>query len=101
MKPQELTVFSLPNGAVAGPSAEAQPLAARRLRGRVYSRAGAAPGADPQGGRARLCLVRRARRKERAAAEAEWLALLRGLAVSGGVIEDDSREAIYSPPRGP
>jgi transcriptional regulator with XRE-family HTH domain len=38
--------------------------------------------------------------KKRPLAHTEWLALLRSLAVSDGVIEDDSREAIYSPPRG-
>lgn len=32
--------------------------------------------------------------------DAEWLDLLRSLAVSEGVIEDDSREAIYSTPHG-
>jgi transcriptional regulator with XRE-family HTH domain len=38
--------------------------------------------------------------KQQPLSDAEWLALLRGLAVSGGVIADDSREAIYSTPRG-
>jgi transcriptional regulator with XRE-family HTH domain len=38
--------------------------------------------------------------KKQPLADAAWLALLRSLAVSDGVIEDDSREAIYSPPRG-
>ena len=33
-------------------------------------------------------------------AGSEWLALLRSLAVSDGVVEDDSREAIYGTPRG-
>jgi transcriptional regulator with XRE-family HTH domain len=32
--------------------------------------------------------------------DGEWLALLGSLAVSDAIIEDDSREAIYSPPRG-
>jgi transcriptional regulator with XRE-family HTH domain len=32
--------------------------------------------------------------------DSEWLALLRSLAVSDGVIDDDSREAIYGKPRG-
>ena len=32
--------------------------------------------------------------------DTEWFALLRGLAVSDAVIEDDSRAAIYSLPRG-
>jgi hypothetical protein len=32
--------------------------------------------------------------------DTEWLALLRGFAVSDAVIEDDSRAAIYSRPRG-
>ena len=31
--------------------------------------------------------------------DAEWLALLRSLAVSNAVIEDDSRKAIYGTPR--
>jgi transcriptional regulator with XRE-family HTH domain len=38
--------------------------------------------------------------KKQPLADAAWLALLRSLAVSDGVIEGDSREAIYSPPRG-
>ena len=32
--------------------------------------------------------------------DAEWLALLRSLAISDVVVEDDSREAIYRAPRG-
>ena len=32
--------------------------------------------------------------------DAEWLDLLRSLAVSDAVIEDDSREAIHGTPRG-
>jgi transcriptional regulator with XRE-family HTH domain len=38
--------------------------------------------------------------KKQPLTDAEWFALLRSLAVSDRVIEDDSREAIYSPPRG-
>jgi transcriptional regulator with XRE-family HTH domain len=38
--------------------------------------------------------------KKQPLSDAEWFALLRSLAVSDEVIEDDSREAIYSPPRG-
>ena len=38
--------------------------------------------------------------KTRPLTEDEWLALLRGLAVSDIVIEDDSRDAIYRPLRG-
>jgi transcriptional regulator with XRE-family HTH domain len=38
--------------------------------------------------------------KKQPLADAEWLALLRSLAVSNEVIEDDSREAIYGKPRG-
>jgi len=38
--------------------------------------------------------------KKRPLADAEWLALLRRLAVSGAVLENDSREAIYGTPRG-
>jgi transcriptional regulator with XRE-family HTH domain len=38
--------------------------------------------------------------KKQPLSDAEWFALLRSFAVSDGVIEDDSREAIYSPPRG-
>ena len=38
--------------------------------------------------------------KKQPLSSAEWLALLRSLAVSNEVSEDDSREAIYSPPRG-
>ena len=32
--------------------------------------------------------------------DAEWLALLRSLAISDVVVEDDSREAIHRAPRG-
>jgi len=38
--------------------------------------------------------------KKRPLSDAEWFALLRSLAVSDGVIEDDSREVIYGLPRG-
>jgi transcriptional regulator with XRE-family HTH domain len=38
--------------------------------------------------------------KKQPLADTEWFALLRSLAVSDKVIEDDSREAIYSPQRG-
>src|SRR5215813_13863788 len=38
--------------------------------------------------------------KKQRLSNAEWLALLRSLAVSDRVLQDDSREAIYSPPRG-
>jgi len=37
--------------------------------------------------------------KKQPLSDAEWLSLLRSLAVSEAVIEDDRREAIYSPPR--
>ena len=39
-------------------------------------------------------------RGEQPLSAAEWLALLRRLAISDEVLEDDSREAIYETPRG-